>query len=66
MFVPELVQNGLFFFCLFRLDMGLFDGQILAVLRDGRSWAFRQVLHEVGFSHARCEAEKYDGIPERS
>jgi DNA-binding HxlR family transcriptional regulator len=31
--------------------MDSFDRQILAVLKDGRSADFRQILREVGFSH---------------
>ena len=31
--------------------MDLFDRQILAVLKDGKSWEFRQILQAVGFSH---------------
>jgi predicted ArsR family transcriptional regulator len=31
--------------------MDLFDRQILAVLKDGKSKAFQQILQAVGFSH---------------
>ena len=41
----------MFLFCLSGSDMGLFDRQILAVLTEGKSKEFRQILREAGFSH---------------
>ena len=38
-------------FCLFVSNMDSFDRQILAVLKDGKSTDFHQILKEVRFSH---------------
>ena len=42
--VPKMVKKWfLFFFCSSASNMGLFDRQLLVVLKGGKSWKFQQI-----------------------
>jgi hypothetical protein len=42
--VPKLVKKWfLLFFCSSASNMGLFDRQLLVVLKGGKSWRFQQI-----------------------